>query len=250
MSKNSKNMTERGNSWKKFEMESFQSPNSPRTKDKTQFTSLHQEGGAKKADFIPLEENGEHHKKTKEAEDILRKAREKAALLEQEAYESGFAQGEKDGFELGEKKATKVIENIENFLIEVSGLKKEILRQHEKEILDIIFAIANKVTHHPMRSGERAVKHNVLNAIHLATEKSKITLRVNPEDYEYVEKLRPDFFAQFKAVKSLDVTSDPAITRGGCFLETLYGDVDARIETQLEKIYKSLEEAFTEKEDG
>jgi len=37
------------------------------------------------------------------------------------------------------------------------------------------------------------------------------------------------------------VTSDPSITRGGCFLETPYGDVDARVETQLEKIYQSLE---------
>jgi flagellar assembly protein FliH len=249
LSKNSKKITERGKSWKKFEMESFQASGSPGKKGETPFVSLHEMGEEKKADFIPLDKNGEHHKKRKEAEDIIKEAQEKAALLEQDAYEKGFAQGEKDGFELGGKKATKAIENIENFLIELSHLKKEILRHYEKEILDLIFAIAKRITHQQMRADDRAVKDNVLNAIHLATEKSTITLRVNPEDYNYIEKLKQEFFAQFKELKSLDVTSDPSISRGGCFLETPYGDVDARVETQLEKIYKSLEDAFTENED-
>jgi flagellar biosynthesis/type III secretory pathway protein FliH len=147
LSKNSKKITERGKSWKKFEMESFQASGSPGKKGETPFVSLHEMGEEKKADFIPLDKNGEHHKKRKEAEDIIKEAQEKAALLEQDAYEKGFAQGEKDGFELGGKKATKVIENIENFLIELSHLKKEILRHYEKEILDLIFAIAKRITH-------------------------------------------------------------------------------------------------------
>jgi hypothetical protein len=37
------------------------------------------------------------------------------------------------------------------------------------------------------------------------------------------------------------VTSDPCISRGGCLLETPYGDVDATLETRLEKIYQAVE---------
>jgi flagellar assembly protein FliH len=221
-------------------MESFESPPLSREKDKTNFVSL-QIGGEKKADFIPLEEGGDNYKKRREAGDILEEAQEKAALIEREAYEKGFAQGEKDGLELGEKKGLKVLENIENLFIEINHLKNEILKQYEKETFNLIFAIAKKIIHHQIRLDEEAIKETVLEALYLASEKSKITLRVNPEDFDYVERLRPEFFTKFKELKSMIVTSDPSITRGGCFLETPYGDVDARVETQLEKIYQSLE---------
>jgi flagellar assembly protein FliH len=47
----------------------------------------------------------------------------------------------------------------------------------------------------------------------------------------------------------MTVTSDPSITRGGCLLETPYGDVDARIETQFDMIHQSLESAYMERGD-
>ena len=246
MSDNSKEIAEEGETWARFEMESFESPSLPRETDKPDFISL-QVGGEKKPDFIPLEHSGDNYKKRKEAEDIVKKAQEKAALLEREAYEKGFAQGEKDGLDLGEKKALKVVENIENFFTEMSNLRKEILKQYERQILELIFSIAKKIIHHQIGSDEKAIEDTVLKALHLAVEKSKIALRVNPEDFDYVERLRPEFFAKFKELKSIVVTSDPSITRGGCFLETPYGDVDARIETELEMIYQCLEGVYNEK---
>jgi flagellar biosynthesis/type III secretory pathway protein FliH len=45
-------------------------------------------------------------------------------------------------------------------------------------------------------------------------------------------------------VKSIVITSDPTIARGGCLLETPSGDVDASIETQLHSLYQSLKEAY------
>lgn len=246
MSDNSKEIAEEGKTWARFEMESFESPSLSRETDKPDFISL-QVGGEKKPDFIPLEHSGDNYKKRKEAEDIVKEAQEKGALLEREAYEKGFAQGEKDGLDLGEKKALKVVENIENFFTEMSNLKKEILKQYERQILELIFSIAKKIIHHQIGSDEKAIEDTVLKALHLAVEKSKIALRVNPEDFDYVERLRPEFFAKFKELKSIVVTSDPSITRGGCFLETPYGDVDARIETELEMIYQCLEGVYNEK---
>jgi len=246
LSSNSEKIAAREKCWTKFEMDSFESDSLSRTEEKANFVSLQIEG-EKKADFIPFQENGDDYKKGKQAEDIVKEAQEKAALLEREAYEKGFAQGEKDGLDLGEKKALKVIENIENLLREISDLKKDIIREYEKEILELIFAIAKKIIHHQISSDEKAVKDTVLKALHLAVEKSKIIIRVNPEDCDYVQRLKPEFFTKFRGPKSIMVTSDPSITRGGCFLETPYGDVDARVETQLEMIYQCLEEAYNEK---
>jgi flagellar assembly protein FliH len=233
-SKHSGNISRQGESWAKFEMDSFEHMPASVKRDSSDFTAL-QTGETKKSKFIPLGA-------TESDED----AKQKKEMLEQEGYTKGFAQGEKDGFELGEKKAEKVIENIENLFMELCRLKQDILNQSEKEILEIIFAIAKKVVHHQISFDEGIIKESVLKALQLAVEKSKIIFSVSPEDYDYVERLRPELFSEFKELKSIIITSDPKISRGGCILETPHGDVDATIETQLERIYQFLEEAFNE----
>jgi flagellar assembly protein FliH len=233
-----KNLAQRDKSWAKYEMDSLE----------PEISSSHM-GGKEVADFVPLENTTDQHKRRREIEDIRREAQENASALEREAYEKGFAQGEKDGVELGQRKALKLIENIENLLTSMDDLKQEILALYEREIVELVFAIAEKVIHRTIRSDDVAIKGTVLSALKLAAEKSKATLRVNPEDFDYVEELRPEFFAAVKELKALTVTSDPSITRGGCLLESPYGDVDARIETQLEKIHQCLEQVFAERKD-
>lgn len=196
----------------------------------------------KDSEFIPIA-SGSYNQKTGIAhENSVKDAQGKASLLEQEAYEKGFAQGERDGLELGEKKAAKFVDKIESLFMESIPLKDEIIKQYENEILGLIFAIAGKIVHHQIEFDESTVKDTILNALKLSVQKSKIVIRVNPEDYDIVEKLRPDIFTKFNEVKSIIVSSDQSISRGGCFLETPGGDVDARVEAQLEKIRQSLEE--------
>jgi flagellar assembly protein FliH len=243
---NSTETAKTGQPWRKFELESLESHALSGKGNKTDFIQL-ETPDTEKDNFIPFEKGGNNPKKIKEAEDILQKAMEKAVYIEQEAYEKGFAQGEKDGLELGGKKAIKLIENIESILIELKQLKEEIPKQYEKEILDLIFVITKKIIYREIASDETALKDTILNALHFAVEKSKVILSVNPEDFNYVEKLRTQLFAEVKDLKSISISSDPSITRGGCFLETPHGDIDSTVETQLKKIYQSLEDAFDEK---
>lgn len=245
--KKSENESEHIESWTNYHMKFFEHDELVDKKDDYGFISL-QAGELKRAEFVPVEGYSDRNNKRKMGKDETSHAQENVSLIEQDAYEKGFVQGEKDGFELGERKANKVIENIEKLFDEMSTLKQEILKQHEKEILDLIFAIAEKIVHHLTRFDEGGVKEAVFNALNLAIEKSEIVLNVNPEDYDYIEELRPDLFKKYKELKSITVTSDPSITRGGCFLKTPYGDIDAGIETQLEKIYQCLQDTFNEKE--
>ena len=254
LSNTTESNTGHGKLWKKFEMESFNSPSQTKERKEPLFVSLQAEG-LEKADFIPYEESGDKHKKGQKAKDLLKKAedalkesQEKASLIEQEAYEKGFMQGEIDGLEFGKKEAVKVVENIEGLLKGFTRIKKDIITGHEKEILELIFSITEKIINYKINSDETIVRETILKALRLAPEKGKIILRVNPEDFGYIEKVKPDFFAKFKELKSIKIVSDSSIDRGGCLLETQYGEVDARITTQLEKIFQSLEGIFTDKE--
>ena len=178
------------------------------------------------------------------------KTSDRIAMIEEEAYEKGFAQGEKDGFEIGEQKGARAAEQIETVLTEIQHLKKDIVRRAEKELLGIIFQIAEKIVHTQLKDDTNAISDTILQAIHLAAEKSEITLRVNPDDYDLVEKLRPEIFKRIRELKTMTVTSDKSVTRGGCLLETARGNVDARIETQLKKISEAIEGAYLEENAG
>lgn len=230
---------------KPYELVQFESACAPLRKDRGTFQALYNDSGSLSA-FRPLKRDGSPDTET--PADIAQKFQEKVAILEQEAYATGFAQGEKDGLELGEAKSRKVIENIEALLAEIAGLRAAIVKQHEKDILDIICQIAGKIVHHQVGLNRAAVKEGILAAIHLATEKRTIQMKVNSDDYEYVDRLKPEFFQRFNELKSIVVAADSSIKRGGCFLETDCGDVDARIETQLEKIRQCLEEADAQDE--
>jgi len=84
----------------------------------------------------------------------------------------------------------------------------------------------------------------------LAPEKGDITIRVNSEDFDYIENIKQGFAAKFRELHSIKLVSDLSIERGGCLLETQYGDIDARIGTQLEKIFQSLKDVYNNKEYG
>jgi len=49
------------------------------------------------------------------AEDTLKASQDKASMIEQEAYEKGFAQGEVDGLEFGKKRQSRLLKTLKPF---------------------------------------------------------------------------------------------------------------------------------------
>lgn len=249
MSDNREEMTAGEWTWEKYEITTFEPSLKSDEEKKSDFLTV-QTGEENAEIFTLFQEYSSAKDRRSKIDEILEKARERAVSIEREAYEEGFAQGEKDGLELGKEKAKKIVGSIEDLLHEINRLKGEIARMYEKEILEVIVAITKKIIHIQTGMNEKTVRDTIINAVKYATEKSDITLRISPDDFEYVENLRPDLFAELKELKSMMVTADPSITRGGCLVESSHGNIDARIETQLEKIHQCLEEAGREKEDA
>lgn len=227
---------------KKYEIKPFDESYPVPVKSGNMTFAALREGGLKNAVFCPMDKSGGFSGN----EDFggMKSGAERNAGIEREAYEKGFAQGEKDGIELGAAKASKLTAHIESLLDEMLLLRKDLVKRYEKDILDMICAIAQKVVCREVALDNTPVKEAVIRAIEIATDKRSVQLRVNPEDFNYMEGLKPGLFCRFGELGSLVVAADPSVKRGGCFLETPYGDVDARVETQLELIRRTLENAY------
>lgn len=234
---------------KKYKATSFESAFPNNKKQDTDFVSI-QVDEEKMPIFAPFQIYQGDKDGKQIINEIIEKAREQAASIEKDAYEKGFEQGEKDGLELGEEKAKKIVGTIEDLLNEIRSVKEEMIRRYEKEILEVIFSVVKKIIHVQTGFDNEIVRDTIMNAVAYATQKNEINLKINPDDFDYVESLRPEFFAEFKDLKSMMVTTDASITRGGCLIESCHGNIDAMIDTQIEKIKQCLESVFLEKKDA
>ncbi len=171
--------------------------------------------------------------------DIPLSPQEIAKEKQKKAYEEGFAKGEASGRE----RAAEIIEHIQSILNGIEVLWKNMIDTYEKEIVQLVGRAAEKVVYGKVDVDQEIVKNSILHAFELIPEPVDVTVNVNPEDYEYIEGIKDDIFTQIKDLKHVSVLSDPAVSRGGCKVETRTGEVDASTESRLAAIKESIIEA-------
>jgi flagellar assembly protein FliH len=179
-------------------------------------------------------------------EKILKQARDRAFLIEREAYEKGFAQGERDGLELGEKRLESVLDTFHEILEETGRLRRDLYQKCEGEMVQLVFALTRKILRHDLPLPEGWVKETVKAAFQYVLEPRKVILHLSPKDYQYFLSHPGDFLfsREGKEEDKAQVVADPSITRGGCFLETPLGDIDATLENQIEALTASVWQKF------
>lgn len=163
--------------------------------------------------------------------------------IERVAYEKGFAAGEKAGFEFGRSKADALFNGLATLLDDIALFRERFFKQCEKEIVDLTFAIANKVILCEVESNKEIVIDGIRNALKLVMASSDITIRVNPKDLEVINQYRDEFSRYVSGVKGLVVEGDDSIARGGSVIETNYGEVDSTISGILAEIEERLKSA-------
>jgi len=250
----SKNATQTGSksgAFQPFHMEPFDGPESSTTRQRDDhlFEAVSGIDDGADATFQCMS-LGERDREREQARGIVVRAQEKADLIEREAYEAGFAQGEKDGFEMGAKKLDKMLDLTEETLKGMVSYKSEFIKLYEKEILHLIFHIAEKVVRGKVKIDQTVVRETILEAFNLVVDRSEVTIRISPEEIEYVKEIRAEFLARIKDLKSITVESDPSVNPGGCLMETVFGHIDARLENQLEKIARAVEQTLEESQVG
>ncbi len=103
-------------------------------------------------------------------------------------------------------------------------------------------AILQRILRKEIPWPEEVITATLREAFQCAQECKPIQVRLHPHDYEYLmsQTDRLPFPQGAKESNEIRLFSDPAIHRGGCLLETAYGDVDATMEGQLEEILSTF----------
>ncbi len=165
------------------------------------------------------------------------------ARMEQEAYQKGFAQGQKDGLDLEKSKLEEMGKQYEALLAELRDLKVHIFNDSEGEMLELVKAITKKIIGEEIKTEDGVILHTIKTAAKFLTDKRKVRIIINPDDMEEVKRMLPDLSRLTKG-GNFQLTEDPSVAKGGCMLETGFGRVNATIDDQLDEIIKVIDKEY------
>ena len=172
------------------------------------------------------------------AEVYLQQAKERSEEKFQEAYEKGFKQGLEEGSKAGETKQKKILEEYTRELASLAELRDNIMKQSEKSIINLVLKISRKILQTELALNPELVKAIVKAGIERAISPGQMKLRINPEDAKFVQDNLSKITESTEIVRNIVIERDESIERGSCIVTNNYGDVDARIDEQLQEIEK------------
>ena len=65
-------------------------------------------------------------------------------------------------------------------------------------------------------------------------------VRVNIADLQLTTEHAKDFIEAAETAKKLSIVEDSSVDRGGCVIETDFGEIDARIQSQLHELEEKI----------
>jgi len=213
----------------------------------------------KEAEQVAFDEvkrkNNQAQKIRQEAEDqaqkILADARQKAAALEEEvkgrvsqvekeATERGQAEGHAKGYEEGRAEVARLVESLHTIIAKAIEKRNEIIEEAETQIINLVLLIVKKVIKVISENQKNVVINNVVQALRKLKSRGDVVIRVNLADLELTSEHVKDFMKMVENVKSITVLEDSSVDRGGCIIETDFGQIDARISSQLHEIEERI----------
>lgn len=162
--------------------------------------------------------------------------------LIQEARTKAFNEGREDGYKTGEEEVKRLIDRLHVIINSAIDKKKRIIENTEEQLIDLILLISRKVIKVISETEKNVVVENVKEALKKLGKETEITIRVNMKDLGLTTKNKREFISLVEALEHVKVEEDDRVGPGGCIIETAFGDVDARIQTQLQVVEEKIRE--------
>ncbi len=164
----------------------------------------------------------------------------RAQEIEEEAYSKGYAQGEKDGFEVGKKSMLIVKDRIERLLAGLEELPQKVFNDYRDWLLSSSLSIARKIVGIELSTQPQALAPLIDALLHEAEAHQTLTLCLNPKDLDLLEKHMDLKQRSEEARHPFNLRTDDSLERGGCRLESDIQFIDATLETRFSLLEQTL----------
>lgn len=168
---------------------------------------------------------------------------EELEAIRQEAYNEGFATGEKEGFHSTQLKVRQEAEAaLASKLAQFDRLLGHLLTpiadqdtQIEKSLVELVGHISRQVIRRELVTDSSQIEKVLREALKLLPMgANNIRIFINPQDFEQIKSLRE------KHEETWRIQEDDALQPGGCRIETEHSRIDASMETRITQAIAQL----------
>lgn len=159
------------------------------------------------------------------------------------AYQDGLEKGRAEAMACLQEEVGQASAALASAVDELFRVRDQDLACMEAETVRLALAIAKKIVGIEATQGE-AICRVVRAAMEKVGDPRGLTLKLNPQDLEAIRRCKPAALVGDAVDTPLRIESDDEIVRGGCMIETRLGDVDARIDQQINIVEAQLFEAL------
>ncbi|MGO8695064.1 MAG: flagellar assembly protein FliH [Rectinemataceae bacterium] len=167
-------------------------------------------------------------------------ARAKLDAAEREAAKKGREEGRETGYGEGKAEVERLIGRLHVILDRAMDKRAEILEQTEAQVVELVLLVARKVVKVISENQKSVVVQNIGQALRKLKTKSDVIVRVNLADLQLATEHIKDFVQMTENAKKMTIVEDSTVDRGGCVIETDFGEIDARISSQLHELEERI----------
>jgi len=163
--------------------------------------------------------------------DVLAEARAEADEIRRAALDEGYAVGRAEALEA----LTPALHALAAAVEQVKADQAEAAAELERRAVELGLALAQKVVAGALSVEPERVLDSVRGALRGIVERERIIVMVNPDDLDIVRGAIEELRTTLGGIEHCVVEAERRVARGGCIVRTPVGDVDARVETKLER---------------
>jgi flagellar assembly protein FliH len=191
-----------------------------------------------------------------QAQQILRQAqadgRQQAEQAAQQAHATGLEEGRREGqrqiriearaaiVEEERERVGRLVQALTTGLAEFERNKRRLIGVAEAGLIELALAIARRVCKLLVEGSPEAARANARHVLKAVEHDGDLELRVNPADHDTLREVAGEVLRCGAELEHVQVTADAAVERGGCILSTPDGQIDASIETQLQRVAEAI----------
>lgn len=176
-------------------------------------------------------------------EDVKPLTLDELEAIRQDAYNEGFATGEKDGFHAGQLKAKQEADaalalkvgSLEQLMSQLFDPIAEQDQQLESAMVRLVSHMVREVIQRELVTDSSQIRHVLRESLKLLPMGAEnVRIQVNPQDFDTIKALRE------RHEESWRILEDDSLMPGGCRIESAHSQIDASVETRLAQALKQL----------
>jgi flagellar assembly protein FliH len=175
-----------------------------------------------------------------EAKGILDAARRDAAGIRAQAEVAGRRAAEEVILRELSTQLDTLLPALRGAIEDIGHAKQAWLSHWEKSAVHLAAAIAERVIRRELSHSPEITLTLVREALELAAGEDHLRLHLSPADHETLGPQVATLIAELTRLGTAEVVADPAVTRGGCRVETRFGVIDQQFEAQLGRMEEEL----------